>query len=258
MGLLDDLRRQMRKNERTTLLTEENPDFWRNVQVGQMVVLNDLQALMDASKLTTPGQSMDYLITRRFRVDTEGGVGEYLFFELEGGGEILLMMVKIVGNLFEVRLYFQVPEIQEGNRLDFVRRDPSDDWLFLPPLQAVPDRRLLQDFPPIEWIYTPDIQAPIKDKMGERTVTFLKKDIGEVGGECEIDSPDGEIDGPLLATIAEYLTSDQTLNPELLILEIGSVLDPFGEPVTDGGLIRIYFGASVKLSEVEVLSLPTT
>ncbi|MDO8571162.1 MAG: hypothetical protein Q7R79_00595 [bacterium] len=250
MGLIDDLRRRhLQKSSDQPVLTEETAEFWRWLKPGQMVIVNDLQALMDANKLASPATSMDYEIKSSINVPIEKIGGEYWLYEVEGGGETLLLVVKMARQTFDVRMYFQVQELPTGNRLELAR-DQGCDWLFLPPVDSVDlqDRRNLQDFPPNQWRYTGDIQAPITDKSGTRTVTFLKKDPGELGGECSFDPPDQGLEGKqLFGTAVEYRTEEQTLNPELLILEIGL---PESE---EGGLIKIYLGAPVRLSEIEVL-----
>ena len=53
----------------------------------------------------------------------------------------------------------------------------------------------------------------------------------------------------LLATVVEFDTGDETTCPEMLVLEIG-------HPENDeGGLIRLFFGNSIKPTEADVLAV---
>ncbi|GEM_PF-4580071 len=242
MGLLDNLRGVARISVGggARNLTEENPDFWRDLEPGTIVDLSDYQAMRDASKLGNETLHVDYTITSMKYVQPPEGLVEYYLYDIEGAGENLLLTVKIVGDVFDIFIYFPISGVEPGNRLSFEQQ--GFDWLFIP-VNGIPE--MLPDFPRNEWLYTQEFFIPIDDKLNNKIDgKFNLKAPGELTGPCRQNPPVSGLD-TMIATVAEYCTEADTMNPEVLLLEVGN---PDNE---DGGLIKAYIGVAVDLRNVE-------
>ncbi|GAB6904581.1 hypothetical protein DESC_740051 [Desulfosarcina cetonica] len=215
-----------------------NPDFWRDVQPGSIVVLSDAQALVEAVRQGLDGDGgLNYEVKRILRVKSLNDLAEWMLLRLEGADDVWLM-VKIAGQAVDLRIYFEVPEFPAGNRADLIAaemywlfEDPGPDW------QAKYNDLKFTDRIDID-------QGP--GNQGPATQTrYHVKPFGAQYGTCtELPSEPGA--APSLATIVEYLTADPTDNPELLILELGGEGDPHG------GYIQMMLGCSMAPSDVRV------
>lgn len=188
----------------------------------------------------SPQGSM-YEVVEIIRIEELSDVCEWLFFRLEPMGEAAdsWLMVKIVDQAVDVRVYSPNADFETGNREDLIDNDQM--WAFQEPDD--PD-----DFELSELQYTKHVGWDFVDGDDEIHVDYNIKGQGEMQGKVQIDPPKSG-QSELVATIVEYESGDDTTSPEMLMLEIGSY------EIDEGGLIRMFFGNSIRTTEVDVLAI---
>lgn len=207
------------------------PRFWKeDVRVGQTVTLSDPQALKDSLDAGEGAAARDYIVKAIQIVTNDLGI-EWRFFEMYDSEETLFLLVKSVDDAMDLRVYFEPPEFETGNRRDVL--DTGQRWLFQEPED--PD-----DFRFDKLEYTLTIGAPVVPNEYER------KRVGALFGELSFLPPRPEM-GDCLAQIVEYQSQEECENPEILILESG------GESGDEGGYIMLLLGAPISPEDVEIL-----
>ncbi len=215
-----------------------NPDYWQDIQPGNIVVLSDAQAMVEAVRQGLDGAGgLNYEIKRVLKIKEHGDLAEWILLRLEGADEVWLM-IKIAGREVDLRIYFEVPEFPGGNRADLI--DEEMYWLFEDP---GPDWHAQYNDLRFAESITID-QGPDEHGPPTRTNYHLKPFGAQYGGFTEL--PQSLVAVPSPAVVVEYLTADPTDNPELLILELG------GEDDANGGYIRMMLGCSIDPSDVKV------
>lgn len=205
---------------------------WTRLQPGTFVTLSDAQAIADSQKRGGGVRGIDYTVeTVGVAKDVEG-FATWVFATLYDGHQRLMLMIKGDESAMEHRVYFPMEDFRPARREALLAR--GDHWLFEEPensQNASPDRlRFAAEIP-----YAVD---------GAQAV-YVRKDHGERHADyTETPAPGGL--GEMLATIAEYSTSDPAENPELLVLEIASLKARTGE-------VTLYLGAPLRNSEVELV-----
>lgn len=217
---------------------KRDPAYWRAIKPDTTITLTDEQALRES----VSGQN--YLVKQVIKIREKSGICEWLLFELEGQEEApdSWLMAKLVDKEVDIRVYFESDDFESGNRDDIIEQD--DLWLFQPPED--PEFCLEHN----ELAYTKHIGWDFPgDEEGDDDIHVdYNVKIGELQGDISYDPPQSG-QRELLATVVEFDTSDETTCPELLVLEIGH---PENE---EGGLIRLFFGNSIKPTEVDVLAV---
>src|SRR5438128_10381806 len=156
-------------------------DFWREVRLGQAVELRDLLTLENALERKKPSGSLFYTIEKISTIKEFSGIAEWQLFFLKDFDNIrdLLLMVKIVDNEFDVRVYYQAPD---EHLISGSREDLTDSWIWN-------NDRFVNTF---ERTYEDSVDI------------FVKKGKKDFQGTCVTDPQPSGIDRELLATIVEY------------------------------------------------------
>jgi hypothetical protein len=146
--------------------------------------------------------------------------------------------VKIVDELIDLGLYFEVDTLQPGTRQDLVDRGAL--WLFQEP--ANPNR-----FDPADLRYTTTIRQNLpKPGGGDEEVVYELKGQGELQCKYTEQPPRSGMGQEGLATVVEYRTAQEVENPEFLILDIG-------EQRSSTSYVQFFLGCPIKFSEVAIL-----
>ena len=215
-----------------------NTDFWQDIRPGNIVVLSDAQALVEAVRQGLDGTGgLNYEVKRVLRVKALNDLAEWVLLNLEGADEVWLM-VKIAGQEVDLRIYFEVPEFPAGNRADLIAEEMY--WLFEDP---GPDWHA--QYNDLKFTDTIDIDQNPGDQGAPTQTRYHQKPFGTQYGGCS-ELPKGPGEDVFPAAVVEYLTADPTDNPELLILELGGEDDP------NGGYIQMMLGCPVDPSDVKV------
>ena len=219
---------------------KRDPAYWRAIKPDSTLTLTDEQALRES----VSGE--EYLVKQVIKIREKDGICEWILFELEGQDDTpdSWLMAKLVDKEVDIRVYFESDGFDSGNRNDMVEQE--DLWLFQPPDD--PD-----DFSCEELQYAKHIGWNFPgDNEGDEIHVDYNVKIGEMQGNVSYD-PHQDGQQELLATVVEFDTSDDTTCPEMFILEIGRYFD---DPENDeGGLIRLFFGNSIKPTEADVLAV---
>lgn len=218
------------------VLDKTIPDFWRGVRPGSVIRLTDEPTLLRDM------DGIDYTVRRVETVREVEDQMEWILLHLEDGeGDEPLLMVKIVDDDMDLRIYREAGDFESGNRMDMDARD--DLWMFFEPKD--PDDFDVRDLRYTEYI---EYEVDSDDEDSDRIVRFEQKH-PEMNGEVATE-PSSSGSRPQLAVISEYAAVDLYEEPEAVIIEIGS--DSAMEET--GGLISFMLGHPINPTETDVLT----
>ena len=210
---------------------------WLAVKPNSVVTVSDPQGIQDSMKRGLGVRGIDYTVRTTAQMKQVDGLSTHLLLTLHDEEQVTYLLVKIVDDLIDLGLYFEVPGLDAGSRKDLIDRGAL--WLFQQPPNP-------QNFDPSELRYTTSIRQTVpKEGGGEEEVFYTIKGQGEL--QCEYKerpARSGMEDG--LATVVEYRTDQPVENPEFLILETG---DRQGR----NSYVQFFLGCPVKFSEIDVL-----
>lgn len=230
---------------------EKTAVYWRNLKPGGMILLKDSQSIELGiyNKLGTSG--INYRVKEVDRFDHlnaeghESGICQWIFARLTKAGidDLFLMVKSVKGQEPECRVYYR-PQVtadddsksdlvSSGDRNDLIEAGHS--WIF-----AEED---LSQHTFVELTFTKEIKYSANE---DSETVYQQKPVGEVFANC-VQNPNISEVG-LIATIVEYASANESINPEALIIEIGAPENEFG------GNITLYFGTPINLDEIDVLS----
>ncbi len=211
---------------------------WMAVRPNSVITISDAQGIADSMKRGLGVRGIDYTVSRIGRLRQVNNLSTHLLFTLQDEAQVTYLLVKIVDDLIDLGLYFEVDGLAPGTRKELVDRGAL--WLFQEP--ANPD-----NFDPAELRYTTTIRQTLpKAGGGQEEVLYEIKPQGELQCDYFETPPRSGMTGDALATIVEYRTAQATENPEFLIVEIG---DKNGT----SSYVQFFLGCGVKFSEVDVL-----
>lgn len=218
-------------------LREYNAAFWRTkITAGKTFIkISDGQAIEESLNKENDADGVEYLVksTKTFK----SGPIEWLFIQLEKkGDEQLYVMVKMVNDDFEIRVYFEDPSFKQGNRHDML--DNEMFWLFQEP-------KNMEEFNenPRAYMNKLNYTMTLGRTENGKDLAFILKDQGEI--YCKHKGS--------LVTIVEYKTDQECDNPELILLEEGdSGSDRTKKDDGSGGYITLLVGATINPEEIEV------
>lgn len=237
MGLLE-----LRVSFDPTMIETKLIDRYRNIRPGDIVTLCDEQTIKQLMDDGVSGamDGVDLEVTTVRRVACEG-IAEYYFCDLDSQSESsppLILVIKIVENHMDRRVYWPPDDVPQGSRGDLV--DGGCEWLFQEPTDV-------NDFRPADLQFTKRVFQHV-EKHGE--VCYDRKG-EEIHGVYREVSPGGGQPQP--ATVVEWLARTEVDNPELLALEVGG-LNEHGERIAEGGLVTFLQGATVSGTDINLLS----
>ncbi|MCK5804687.1 MAG: hypothetical protein KAI66_17750 [Lentisphaeria bacterium] len=223
---------------------KESTEFWHKLKVGAIAVLEDEQAVAESMASGAGAYGLQYTMERKLIVRQDDGLAEWLLFELVGEDRLWLM-VKVVGSMLDLRLYFEQPDVfPAGSRADILRRE--DYWLFEEPED--PD-----DFEASDLEFALEIPWELEEEGEEFEVVYGLKPQGVLYGEArEEPQPEGMPEA-FFAAVAEYQTPDECENPEILVLELGGVELDTEEVLPQGGFVQLLFGCPIAASDIDIL-----
>ncbi len=216
---------------------KDNPEFWRNLNPKTIITLNDTQAIEESMEEGEGVKGIDYILKYILKIKQSDNLAEWLLLNLEGDEQDMWLVVKIVDQEMSLRVYYEAPEFEPGNRQDMIDRE--EYWLFQEPED-------IDNFEVDELQFAKQIEHNVQEEDQEEEVLFHQKSQGEMYGTCTSHPPQSSLENTL-ATVVEYSIEQDYKNPELLVLEIG------GRNGSMGGFIRLMLGAEINFSEVDVL-----
>jgi hypothetical protein len=154
----------------------------------------------------------------------------------------LWLLIKAVDTEFDLRIYWQPDEYQNGRTRGDLLKDEAF-WFFKNPEES----GLGDDFKPCELEFTNWI-----DQKTDNGVTKFDIKGGALHGECrESPTPSG-LKQPQPATVVEYISEQDVEDTEVLILEIGG-LDEYGEQLDEGGVVGFFLGSPVNGNDIDLI-----
>ncbi|HEV7406259.1 MAG TPA: hypothetical protein VGO11_25145 [Chthoniobacteraceae bacterium] len=211
---------------------------WMAVRPNSVVTISDTQGIADSMKRGLGVRGIDYTVSRIGRLRQVNNLSTHLLFTLQDESQVTYLLVKIVDDLIDLGLYFEVDGLAAGTRQELVDRGAL--WLFQEPANP-------QNFDPAELRYTTSIRQTLPAAGGgQEEVLYEIKPQGELQCDYFETPPRSGMSGDSLATIVEYRTAQPTENPEFLIVEIG-------EKNGASSYVQFFLGCGVKFSEVDVL-----
>jgi hypothetical protein len=220
------------KWEKIKMLDIYNKEFWRGVTLGSTITLKDKQAIEDSMERGNGMKGMDYMVKTVCRLKELNGLAEWNLFLLDDPEDIIWVMVKMVEQEMDFRIYFEHSQFEPGNRRDMMEQENL--WLFNAPDN--PD-----DFQYNDLKFADLIRI---DGDNDDLLDYKQKGFKEMHCSCEIQPALPGIKNPV-ATLVEYQTKEVCENPELLLFELGDS--------EDGGLIRLMPGCNLGATEIDVL-----
>lgn len=216
------------------MLNIDNKDFWKGIKPGSTITLKDKQAIEDSMEKGNGMKGMDYMVKAVHRLKELNNLAQWTLFLLDDPEDIIWVMVKSVDEEIDLRVYFEHPQFEPGNRKDMINQENL--WLFMEPDNP-------SNFQFNDLIFTDRIE--IEDE-NEGTLIYGQKGEKEMHCACESSLTPQE-GNKSIATLVEYQAKKDCENPELLIFELG------GEQGSEGGLIRLMLGCSLRPTEIDVL-----
>lgn len=212
---------------------------WKNLKPGSQVILKD------ARSLQANVNGVPYEVVRTIEIPEDRRLMTWVFIELTGPtDETRWLMVKVVDNNMDIRIYHRPEKFNAGNRADFIGR--NERWIFQKPED--PDNYSLNDL-----VYTMDFEW---DGFAYHKKAQHVQGADMAGEPCERPRPTGDFPQQL-ATVAEYIADEwvevegkgkaKPKNPEAVLLEIGPADDD------NGGLIWLLIGRTLEVGDVDVL-----
>ena len=232
-----------REEERAFVPDASQPGYWRGITLGSIISLSDKQAMDDSIKEGRGPVARDYTVREIRTIREQNLMAIWKLFRLQDELQSIWFMAKLVGQEEDLRAYFELPDDQftPGNRHDLIARGCL--WLFQQPANP-------NSFVPSELQFTTRIEGPSEE--GQPPVIFDIKGQGALSGVMTLTDDAGASEQQF-ATVVEYSSESPTDNPELLLLEIGSVNLANGDDSASGGIITLYQGTNLLPSEVNVL-----
>lgn len=205
---------------------------WKALKPGDVVVLKDAFTLEQMRASGRGLQGAERIINRVHDVTERSNICQWrLFFcDEDGPDPAVVVMVKIVDENFDVRLYHPT-DLEPGNRQDLIDADCL--WLF-----EEPDDPACK---PSQLRFTAEITAA-------DDLPYARKEPGEWQGSARLaPHQSGDLDR-YQATVVEYSTDNpECAEPELLLYEVGA------PGLAEGGLVVLYKGITLQGNDVEVL-----
>lgn len=216
------------------MLDIDNKDFWKGIHPGSTITLKDKQAIEDSMEKGNGMKGMDYMVKTVYRLNELNGLAEWYLFLLDDSGEAIWVMVKIVEQDIDLRVYFEHPQFEPGNRKDMVEQENL--WLFMEPEN------------PADFLYN-DLKFALQIEIEEdndEVLVYRQKGFKEMHCRCRLMPKSSGMNDPV-ATVVEYQVNGACENPELFLFELG------GQDTADGGLIRLMLGCHLRPTEIDVL-----
>lgn len=210
-------------------MDKTQPEFWRSIRPGTIVVLKDERTLakMLSEKKGTSGESFE--VPRVTVVREAHGLCEWRLIDLDANRRLV---AKIVDKEIKLSSMSFASDWEPKRRSDLVAQQAF--FLFDEP--ANPD-----NFKPSDLAFTATM--PREDTHGKK-FEYRKRAQGDLHGEVtQVPAASGV--NRLYATIAEYSAFPQEVEePEFMIVEFGATSD---------GSINFLVGSEVRMSDVDVL-----
>lgn len=188
-------------------LSESTKNFWKKLKVGDIIGLQDKQAIedqMDEGK--TLGETYTVRSIKTFKAEGEHGcLAEFLLVEMDKEEETLYLSIKLVDKDVTLRVFYEAEEFEQGNREDILARE--EEWLFKEPEDT-------NDFDPGDLEYASSIIQNIDDE----DVEFTQLPQGELHGSCTVVPEETGV-GNVFMTLVEYSTDVDCDNPYMLVIE---------------------------------------
>ena len=222
-------------------MDKNDPADWLAIKPKSIITVSDTQAIQDSMRRGIGVRGIDYTVRSIARMNQLDNLSTHLFFTLDDPEQAVYLMAKIVDEMVDLYLYFDVPGLEGGTRQQLLDRGML--WLFQEPRDS-------NNYQPEDLRYSTSIRQTVQQDAGkESDVIYGQKAQGEL--QCdylETPSPSGLSNKEMLATVVEYRTDQAVKNPEFLILETG-------EKRGVRSYVQFYLGCGIKPSEVDVLSV---
>lgn len=216
---------------------ELSKKFWQSVTVKSLVHLTD-NAALEASQAEGRGmQGMEYTVEEIISVKEKDNLCDWLVFKLVHPKQTLYLVVKMVGDITELRMYYNPDSIIIGNRADQI--NAQNVFMF-------------KNFKPhshnnlLGLKYTGEINWTFDYGNGPIEVIFKQKGNMELTGTAKY-TPNRFAGETLIATVSEYLANSDTPEPEIMILEVGSMKSK------NGGAILLLVGNAINEFEMSIV-----
>lgn len=221
-------------------LDKMTAQYWEQVRPNDTLTLKDEQTLlmlMEDKKIGyTMGTDVSVKVVRR--VSEQRNLMKWHLYELEpvpieGEESIWYLLVKVVDDAFDVRVMFESPSFETGDR-DYLIREGLT-FIFSPPDD--PDY-----FDPSELEFAHEIDYSLDD--GQQII-YKQKPQGILFGEMTEEPRPSGVRQPQFVSIMEYGATSDCPNPELMIVEVG---DP-----SISSYVVLLQGINVNIHDVDIL-----
>lgn len=216
---------------------ELNKTYWRSITLNSQVNLTD-QSALDASAAEGRGmQGMEYTVKEILSITEKDKLCEWLIFKLVHPKQTLYLVVKIVDDNIDLRVFYNPDSIIVGDRNDQLN---AQNYFMFANHNPKGKNNLLG------LKYTQQIAWTFDYGNGSQEVIFNQKGNMELTGTASYQ-PRRHAGETLIATISEYLAASDTPEPEIMIVEVGNVKSK------TGGAILLLVGNSINEFEMSIV-----
>jgi len=222
-------------------MDKTNPAEWQAVKPKSIVTISDAQGIQDSMRRGLGVRGLDYTVRSVALCEQLDCLSTHLIFTLDDAEQAAFLLVKIVDDLVDLTLYFELPGLSGGERADLLERGMH--WLFQTPAD-------LNSFEPSQLRYTTSLVQTVPGAADAPPLELLYtlKPQGELQCHYAESPARAGLPAQMLATLVEYRCDQPAENPEFLILEVG-------EERSRRSFLRFFLGCPIGLSEVDVLGI---
>src|SRR5580704_8436793 len=92
------------------------PADWLSVKPKSVITVSDAQGIQDSMRRGLGVKGLDYTVKSVARMDQSDGLSRHLLFTLGDAEQAVYLLVKMVDDLVDLFLYFDVPGLAAGTR----------------------------------------------------------------------------------------------------------------------------------------------
>lgn len=212
-------------------------ETWGKVKLSDTLVIKDEITIANSLRNHIKGAiaGVTTQVTEITYISEKNGSCDWKVIKTAGNGIVFYILVKKVGELFDVRVYQENDWLKQGTRGDLI--NAKQFFLFCEP----------------KGNWTPkDLEAAVSFNLDidNKQIAYDQKNPSMYGEASVLSSSENRTG--LFAGVTEYSTNQKVENDEILVYEIGGMKD--GKMQDVGGWVTFLEGYNVRNEEIDILT----